>query len=554
VTNLEGALEPYLATEVATVENGRVVITGTPEEGQRAEISLTLRDDIVWSDGQPITTADVAFTYEMSRAPGFPLPTDNYDRRTVEVQDDKNFTVIIEPAQSSDFVASPIDGPLPEHVMRAAWDDLMQTTAGLDPEADAAQLVDAYREFFSGFGSSAAINEGRTVYSGPFVPTRWTAGSALQMTRNPEFHMHPDDQDAYVQSVEYRFITDTNALQFSVVTGAVDVTSSVGITFDQALSPQLRARAADRYDVWFIPSPVWEHLDVNQFSNVQQVADNQLDDVRTRRAILHAIDRDAMVEALFDGLQPVSHSNVSPYDPLYNPDVPQYAYDPERSMELLAELGWTRGSDGILQRTTADGRNVRFELEFVTTAGNAVRERIQQFIGEDLRQIGIDVRINNAPSNVVFSSDFINRAYDGSFTGMFMFAWSVSQAGSLNAQTYLCESAPTPQNNYSGQNAGGACSPRYDELREQAVAELDLAVSRPIYQEMQAVYAEELLAIPLYFRSNPVVVAQGVVNFVASTFSRGFGYPPFRPELVGWTQNGAVQQFDPGDYALQLED
>ena len=552
--NLDGALEPDLVTEVATVENGRVVITGTPEEGQRAEISLTLRDDIAWSDGQPITTADVAFTFEMTRAPGFPQTTDFYDRRMVEVQDDRNFTVIVEPAQSSDFVGSPLDGPLPEHIMGAGWDALQQATAGLDPETAAAQFVDAYREFFSDLGSSAAINEGRTVYSGPFMPTRWTPGSALQMTRNPEFHNHPADQDAYVQTVEYRFITDTNALQFSVVTGAVDVTGSVSITFDQALSPQLRARAADRYDIWFIPSPVWEHLDINQFSNVQQVADNQLDDIRTRQAIIHAIDRQAMSEALFDGLQPVSHSNTSPFDPIYNPDVPQYEYDPERSMELLAELGWTRGGDGILQRTTADGRNVRFELEYVTTAGNAVRERQQQFIAEDLRQVGIDVRINNAPSNVVFSSDFINRAYDGAWTGMFMFAWVSSQGASLNAQTYLCESAPRPENNYSGQNAGGACSPRYDELRNQAVVELDLAASLPIYQEMQAVFAEELLAIPLIFRSNPIVVSQGVVNYVTSTFNRGYGYPPYRPELLGWAQNGATQELDQSAYASQLED
>jgi peptide/nickel transport system substrate-binding protein len=244
---------------------------------------------------------------------------------------------------------------------------------------------------------------------------------------------------------------------------------------------------------------------------------------------------------------------VSPFDPSYNPDVVQYDYDPERSLELLSELGWSRGGDGILQRTTADGRTVRFELEFVTTAGNAVRERQQQFIAEDLRQVGIDVRINNAPASVVFSPDFLDRAYDGAWTGMVMFAWVSSQASTLNATLYLCDQAPSPANNYSGQNISGVCNPEWDALRQQAVLNLDFEEARPYYQEMQRIFAEELFAIPLLNRSNPYTVSHGLVNFVSSTFVNGHGYPPARPELVGWAQNGAEVIFDQADYAEALE-
>jgi peptide/nickel transport system substrate-binding protein len=551
--NLDAELEPNLVTEVPTVENGRMTITELDDGNMRVELELTLRDDIVWSDGQPITTADVQFSYDVTQTPNVPLRSpDYYSRLGIEVVDEVNFRVTLEPAQSSDLVTSPI-ALLPAHVMAAAWEDAVRAASALDPETDGARIAEVYQGVFTEFGSSAAINARRTVFSGPFVPVRWTPGSALQMERNPNYHRHPENQDAYLRTVEYRFITDTNALLFSIVSGAVDVTSSVSITFDQALSPQITARAQDRYDIWFVPSATWEHLEVNQHSHLPQVADLQLDDVRTRRAIVHAIDRQAMVEALFDGLQPVSHANVSPFDPNYNPDVPQYGYDPERANELLGELGWTRGPDGILQRTTADGRTVRFELEFVTTAGNAVRERQQQFIAEDLRQVGIDVRINNAPSNVVFAPEFFDHGYDGSWTGLMMFAWVSSQSASLNQAGYLCRNIPNPDNNYSGQNLAGACVPEYDALRDQAVFELDLDAARPIYQEMQRIFAEELIAIPLLFRSNPLVVSRGVVNFVSSTFSQGYGYPPAAAELVGWTQSGAVAMFDQADYALQFE-
>ena len=549
--DLDANLQANLVTEVATVENGRLVISELAEGGQKIEMRLTLRDDVFWSDGTPITTDDIALVYEMAKAPGMPTASPDYWARfSFSAQDAKNFSVQLSPAQSSDLVGSPI-GLFPNHKMRDAWEAAKTAVAALNPATDGARIGEIYRGFITDFGSSAAVNAGRTVYSGAFVPTRWTPGSALQMARNPYYHDHPADQSKYAQIVEYRFITDTNALLFSVTTGAVDATSSVSITFDQALSPQVTARAADRYDIWFVPSATWEHLDVNQFTNVQQVQDLMLNDVRTRKAIVHAIDRQAMSDALFNGLQPVSHSNVSPFDPLYTADVPQYAYDPEISAALLAELGWTRGADGVLTRTEG-GRTIRFELEFVTTAGNAVRERQQQFIAEDLRQVGIDVRINNAPSNVVFAIEFINRAYDGAWTGMFMFAWVSSRASSLNAATYLCRNAPSPANNFSGQNAGGACAPRYDELRDLAVVELDPVKALPIYQEMQVVFAEELLAIPLIFRSTPYVVSNGLVNYVTSTFNQGFGYPPTMPAVVGWEQNGATKRFDQAQYASQF--
>ncbi|MCL4454082.1 MAG: hypothetical protein M1157_00335, partial [Deinococcus sp.] len=61
---------------------------------------------------------------------------------------------------------------------------------------------------------------------------------------------------------------------------------------------------------------------------------------------------------------------------------------------------------------------MRFEIEFVTTAGAAVRERTQQFFAENLKTVGIAVKINNAPSSVVFSDEFILRASEGAWKGL----------------------------------------------------------------------------------------------------------------------------------------
>lgn len=545
--DLDANLQPGLATEVATVENGRLVITADAEGTQIVSMRLTLRDDIFWSDGVAITTRDLELVNDIVTTPGVSLAAISYYQRfSYKTIDERNFVVTLNPAQSSDLAGSPMP-VLPAHVMQAPWTAAKAAAEGQDPQ----RKTEIFRTVMTDFGSASGINSGRAVFSGAFKAVRWVPGSGMVFERNASYYDHPEDQASYARTVEYRYLNDTNALLFQIMVGAVDTVSSVSISFDQALSPQVASGIDDSYDIWFVPGAVWEHLEINQFSNVQAVADNMLDDLRTRKAIVHAIDRQGMTDALFEGLQPVSHSNVSPGDPTYNPDVPQYAYDPELAKAYLADLGWTPGPDGILRRTTADGRTVRFEFEFVTTAGNAVRERQQQFIAEDLRAVGIDVRINNAPSNVVFANEFINRAYDGAWTGTFMFAWVSSQSSSLNAATYVCRFAPTPENGFAGQNAGGACSERYDALRDQAVAELDLVVSLPIYQEMQVVYAEELLAIPLIFRSTPYVTSFGLVNYVTSTFGNGNGYPPTRPALVGWTANGATKRFDQADYATQ---
>ena len=552
-TNIEGESVPHLVTEIPTAENGRLRFSDIGEGEQRVEMDLTLRDDIRWSDGQPITTEDIQLVYDWSQAAGMPLPIpDYYARLGLDVKDERNFTVSFEPAQNSDLLGSPI-GIAPAHIMRPAWEELQQTTQNLNPETDAERLAEIYRGYFTEFGSPEAINAGRMVYAGPFIPTRWAPGASLEMTRNPEYFAHPENPDDYVQTVRYRFITDTNALLVAILGGGIDATSSVAISFDQARSPQIASRAPGRFDIWFVPGPIWEHIEVNQFSNVQEVADLMLDDPRTRQALLHAIDRQAMVDALFDGLQPVAHAQVNPNDPMFNPDVPQYEFNPERARELLSELGWEPGPNGILQRTTEDGRTVPFVLEYVTTAGNAVRERQQQFIAEDLRQVGIDVRINNAPSNVVFADDFFNRAIDGSYTGLFMFAWLSSQASTLNAETYLCDSAPRPENNYSGQNTAGACMPEYDEVRNRAVKEFDLEAAKPLYGEMQELFAQHLHALPLFYRSNPLVTRLGLNNYATNTFVNGFGYPPVQPELVGWEQQGAEKVYDQSEYALTLD-
>ena len=554
--DINGNDQAYLATEVPTTENGRVTVTDLGEGKKRIDIHYTLRDDIYWSDGVPITSEDVQFFYEVGKYPGAPVQDPSYwNRVKLTVQDDKNFTVTFEPAYFYDLVGSAI-GLAPAHVMKGEWEKTKAEIAKLDPEKDAAKITELFQGFVSKFSTPNALNNGSLVFSGPFTLKKWVAGSNLEMVRNPKFFITPPGgADKYVQKVTYRFITDTNALLVAILGGGIDATSSVALTFDQARAPQLTRRAQGRFDIWAVPGVIWEHAEVNKFTSVQQVKDLMLDNPKTRQAILYAMNRQGLVDAFFDGLQPVADTWVHFADPNANPNVKKYPYDPEKAKQLLAELGWKDlDGDGYLERKTEDGRTVKFEIEYVTTAGNRIRERTQVFFQNDLKKVGIKVKINNAPSSVVFSNDFFSKAYDGSWKGLFEFAWLfgiVDDAGVFTCKDYITGETyvPTPENNYSGVNFGW-CNEEFDQLRAKAMIEFDAAKRKEYWQRMQEIWAEELPALPFYWRSNPLVVKKGLVNFVSSTYFGSFGYPTTNAWLIGWAENGAQQVFDQAKYGI----
>lgn len=542
---------PVLVTEVPTLANRRVRVSDVGAGKRRVEIDLTLRPNLRWSDGDPLDTDDVAFFVEVAQAKGMPLINpDFWERFSLSVRDRQNFTVSFEPAYYFDVTLSMAGNfTAPSHIMRAEWERVEAVAATLDPDRDAQRLSELYRNFFLQFSSNAAINRGRMVFSGPFRATRWVPNSTIEMVRNPHFNaiVPEGGHERYVQRVVYRIIQNTNSLLVAIMGGAIDATSAVGISADQARSRQLLARAPGRFEVWAVPGAIWEHIHINKFANVQRVRDLTLDDRRTRQALLYAINREAWVQAFFGGTEPVSHTWISPTNPLFSDAIRRYPHNPARARELLAAVGWRPGPDGILQRTV-EGRTVRFEIEFVTTSGNAIRERTQQLFIEQWRRVGIAVRAANAPSAVVFADDFFPRGEEGRWL-MFMFAWTsgLAEDGSLFQFRNLntgAQMVPTRENNFAGQNVGNWRNEEFDRLTSQGVIEFDETRRQQLFARAQQIWAEELPALPLRFRSNFLVVRSGLVNYVTSTYAGGNGNPGWNAWEIGWADRGAVRRHD----------
>jgi len=112
-------------------------------------------------------------------------------------------------------------------------------------------------------------------------------------------------------------------------------------------------------------------------------------DVRVRRALLHAIDRELIAHSILDGLAPVTHGPIQPLSWAHAADITKYGYDPPRAQSLLDEAGWREATAGAVRRK--NGRPLTFTL--ITQAGFAVREQVAQVLQRQFRDIGADMKV-----------------------------------------------------------------------------------------------------------------------------------------------------------------
>jgi peptide/nickel transport system substrate-binding protein len=178
---------------------------------------------------------------------------------------------------------------------------------------------------------------------------------------------------------------------------------------------------------------------------------------------------------------------------MHDPEVRRWRHDPARAAALLEEAGWRPGPDGI--RRNAAGE--RLTVEFMTTAGNRPRETVQQVIQGMWRQAGIEARIRNEPPRVLFSETLSRRR----FTGAAMFAW-ISSPELVPRTTLHSDEIPRAERNWSGQNYTGFRNAEMDALLEAIPVELDRERRRVLWHRLQAIYAEELPVLPLFFRAD----------------------------------------------------
>ncbi len=451
----------YLCLELPTFENGAAVVEPNDEGGDGVAMTYEIHPDARWGDGTPVTAEDVHFSWEVGRHPrsGVSSAETYKDITAIDIVDGKTFTVHSRDLGFNYYMINDLRA-LPSHLEREIFEE--------DPET--------YRN--RSLYQTDITNPG--LWFGPYRVESITPGSDIVLTRNEEWW----GDDPEFDRVIIRTIENTAALESNLLSGEIDmIEGSAGIRIDQALA--FENRHGGDYQIVYKPGLFYEHIDV--------MLDNPiLEDKRVRQALLHALDRQALTEQLFQGRQPVANTSVNPLDWVYNDDVKHYAFDPEVAVALLEEAGWTDIKDGV--RHNAAGDPLRIEL--MSTAGNRTRETVQTVLQDMWRQIGVDVRIRNEPARVFFSETVSKRRFDG----LALFAW-ISSPENIPHSVLHSTSIPSEENGWSGQNYTGFNNARMDEIIDELSKTLDREPRERLWHELQDIYAEELPVLPLYFRA-----------------------------------------------------
>ena len=332
---------PLLATHVPTIENGGVHLR--TDGGM--DVTWKLRPGVTWHDGKPFTAADVKFTVEAINGPSYnPESTDGFDRiGSVDTPDP--LTAIVHYKE----IYAPYDiqfirGTLPKHVLDGR-------------DIDRAQDYNR-----------------NPLGTGPYRVAEWKAGEYILLERAG--HYWRGDQFPAIRRLLFKFIANTNTRINQLKSGEVHVVALVPWDKYRELA------GISSVVVHKTAGNAYEHVTLNerQFPPFA--------DVRVRRALTEALDRELLTKTILDGLAPVAHGPIQPVSWAYTDRITRYPFDPVRARAWLDEAGWKMGPNGIRQR---DGRPLAFTL--ITQAGFAIRENMAQAIERQLRDVGVDVTV-----------------------------------------------------------------------------------------------------------------------------------------------------------------
>lgn len=464
-----------LCSDLPTLENGLARIEDLPGGGKGMAVTIKLKPGLAWGDGEPVTAKDIAFTWKLGSDPasGFSNPNPWSRASSVDVLDDRT-AVLHLPKIRADF--NQWDQILPEHIEGAI--------AAKDTAPGAYLTGTAYNR--------APVTAG--LYDGPFVIAAYDSGNQVVLERNPHW---PGVKPSFKRIV-LKHIENTAALEANLLAGDVDMVAGefIGLTFDQVLA--LQKQHPDRFAYAFRPSLTYEHIDLKHENPFLQ-------DVRVRRALLMAIDRQTMVDRLFQGKQPVVATWVNPLNRNNDPSIHPVAFDPAGAKALLAQAGWTPGPDGICR----DEKGDRLSFELGTTAGNRLRELQEQVLQSNWKNACVEVVLKNEPARTLFGDTLKHRTY----TGMEMYAWS-SNVTETPFRTLGSRQIPSATNNYGGANYPGFSDPKMDADIEAAESELDPAKQKTIWADMQQIYASQVPVLPLFFRSEAHVTPPWLKGYV----------------------------------------
>jgi len=410
-------------------------------------ITFHLRDDVVWQDGVKTSAYDVDFSYDRARDPrtGYIYSGMWEYYRDAEVVDSLTWRVRLDP--HADFLDIwRVFAPSPAHVLR----DVAPEQLARHP-----------------FGTTSPVG------NGPFRFVERTPGQRWVFEANPDFPAELGGRP-FADRLIYRAIPEPSSLLTELLTGGVDFYPRVSVDHVARIERSGAAR------VITAPDRSWTHIVWNHRRW-------PFGDRRVRRALAHAIDREAIVEAVRAGHGSVANSTVAPVFPQHDPTAgADLVYDTSRARALLAEAGLAdRNGDGIIE--AEDGRPFRFLLS--VPQGYPERQAAAEIVQADLRRAGIDAVLRTVEFNVLIAGATNPRLRD--FDAM-LIAWE-PEFRIDDSELFGCARRDAPA------AFTGYCDAGTDALLDSIARTADPVAARPIWSRYQHRLTGDQPVLFLYF-------------------------------------------------------
>ena len=461
-------------------------------------VDIRLRDGLKFSDGQPLTSSDVAFTLEAA-----------YDERnkadvfrdallingkpiSVKVNDDRNLQFVF-----------------PETI--AAPDNYLYNIAvlprnALEADHKAGRLSEAWK---------ITAPPASVVSSGPFVVASAAAAERIVLKRNP-YYWKRDAQGTqlpYLDELTLAVVPDSNQARVGLDQATIDIVDRIRPTdYASLLSAGGAVRAFDVGPslgvdyIWFNLNPA--KPDGTRMDPARLA---WFSDVRFRRAVSMAVDRDSIARSTLQGLATPLYGIVSPANRIWaNPDLPKIAYDVVKAASLLEEAGFTRrGEANAPELFDAHGNRVEFSL--LVPAENEPRKLMAAVIQEDLAKLGIRMQVVPIEFAAVTNAWTRSYEYDAILLGL-----SVTDLEPSTFANLMLSSGEMHQWRPNQKSPATEWEAKVDGLFAEQVRESDPEQRKLKFYEIQRILADASPVIPIVSR-HVVSAANGRVgNFSPS--------------------------------------
>jgi peptide/nickel transport system substrate-binding protein len=486
-----GAYGPYLTEKLPSQADGTWVVN---PDGTMQTI-WTLRADAKWHDGQPVTAADVVFADQIYRDPALPVEPSGSSRSegfisSVVARDARTFEVNWKQPRLA--AGQPTEGdmvPLPRHLLEERY---------LNGEKQAFAL-----------GNFWVTEE--YVGAGPYRVSKRDPGISFTLAANPHFFLGKPK----IETIEMLIVSDRNAIVARLLSGDVD--------FSEVIGPE---QAVVLRDQWKSNREGQVYTALNKYTSVifqqREVPRLQtaLRDVRVRRALVHAIDREEIANVATNGLAPPAVVSLTPGHPWFarmEAAAGKYPFDLRRTEQLLNEAGWTRGGDGQYRNA-----GQLFDLEMY---GDSAQATIQLALVDYWKRAGLNA-IPSAPvAEAVTSIESIMA--DASFAG-----GAIETKGPLMYADTSAGQFPTEQNRWTGKNRSSWSHPDYEALNTRFERSLLATEREELVVELERILTSDVGMARVHYNPEPAAARIHVQGIKGKSQGNG---PTYIWNISEWT-------------------